>query len=367
MSLPLSGTLSMSEISVELSYPATQILSLGQEDARQLADVPAGVISISDFYGKSSVVGQGILWGNNTYKNVSLINTFSTETLVVGPDNSGGLYGTAFFADTSNAYTSTGWLVDATIKPYSTRVDRYSFSTSTFTRGVGAVPIPRALALGFSGTTYGYVIGGSANEPPTGTTENSVQTFNFSTSTGGNTTSSPTGVKFNQGIGQMTNGDYLVTIRGAGSLDLSYLNRMNTATSAWDGAVPLPTPAYVNSSSTGAVNSAIKGYTLGGRMTPSPSAAAATTSLEVDYATYSQNRIGMTTSLRNMAALSGSDAGYGFGGQAGFGPAPVNSLGQKAVKFQFYTGSVSSLSDIPVRWNGWLAYAMGSQPTSISF
>lgn len=360
MALPLSGTISMSEVSVELSYPASQILSLGQEDARALAQVPAGVISLSDFYGKTSVVGQGILWGNRSYQPVSLINTFSTETTVLGPDNSGGLYGTAFFADTSNAYTATGWLVDATIKPYSTRVDRYSFSTSTFTRGVGAVPTPRAVAMGFSGTTYGYVIGGTANEPPFGTSENNVQTFNFSTNTGGTTTSSPTLIRSDQGIGQMTNGDYLVTIRGAGTLDLNYLNRMNTSTSTWDGQQPLAAPSYLNSAGTAAVNSPIKGYTLGGRTAP-PTIRGATTSLEVDYATYSQNRIGLSAQLRNMAGLSdGENNGYGFGGQ--YGPTPP---GASRIRFQFYTGAITVLSNSPVTWGGTIG--LGNQPTSISF
>lgn len=89
MTLPLSGTISMSEIDVELSYPATQILSLGQTDARQLADVPAGVISLSDFYGKSNIVGAAYFMGGNidfpvntplTALSTATQFVFSTET-----------------------------------------------------------------------------------------------------------------------------------------------------------------------------------------------------------------------------------------------------------------------------------------------
>ena len=351
----------MSEISVELSYPATQILSLGQEDARQLADVPAGVISLSDFYGKTSVVGQGIMWGNDFYRPLTLLTSFDTETTVIGPDNTGGLCSTAFFADTSNAYTATGWTTDATVKPYLTRVDRYAFSTSTITRGVGALPTPRAAAAGFSGTTYGYAIGGSADEPPSGTTENNVQTFNFSTSTGGTTTSTPTGVKVGQGIAQMTNGEYLITIRGV-ILGLNVINRMQTSTSTWDGEQTILSPSYLNSSGTAAVNSTVKGYTLGGRTAP-PTIRGATTSLEIDYSTYTQNRIGLNNTLRTMSGLSGKDNGYGIGGQ--YGNVSPGGIGTR-IRFQYYTGAIAQLS-YTVDWRGGAASAYGNQPTSIAF
>lgn len=92
MALPLSGTLSMSEISVELSYPATQILSLGQEDARQLADVPAGVISISDFYGKSNIVGGAYFLGGIVAVPVNTAaNAITTVTQFVFATETGGV------------------------------------------------------------------------------------------------------------------------------------------------------------------------------------------------------------------------------------------------------------------------------------
>jgi len=54
MTLPSSGTINCSQIDLELGDSGTSIISLGDADARALAGVPSGSISMSDFYGKSS-------------------------------------------------------------------------------------------------------------------------------------------------------------------------------------------------------------------------------------------------------------------------------------------------------------------------
>ena len=59
MALPPSGPISMSQINTELSVPATTLISLNQANARALAQVPAGMISLSNFYGKSNISGAG--------------------------------------------------------------------------------------------------------------------------------------------------------------------------------------------------------------------------------------------------------------------------------------------------------------------
>lgn len=56
MTLPASGTISMSQINVELGRAATAALSLNDAAARALAGVPSGPIKMSDFYGKSNIV-----------------------------------------------------------------------------------------------------------------------------------------------------------------------------------------------------------------------------------------------------------------------------------------------------------------------
>lgn len=54
MALPSSGTISISQISVELGRASTATTSLGETASRTLAGVASGAISMSDFYGKSN-------------------------------------------------------------------------------------------------------------------------------------------------------------------------------------------------------------------------------------------------------------------------------------------------------------------------
>lgn len=55
MPLPSSGIISASDINEELGKSSTALLSLNASDIRDLADVPSGEISFSDFYGKSAI------------------------------------------------------------------------------------------------------------------------------------------------------------------------------------------------------------------------------------------------------------------------------------------------------------------------
>lgn len=55
MTLPASGTISMSNINTEMGRASNYQFSLNDSDVRALAGVPSGTISLSNFYGKSNI------------------------------------------------------------------------------------------------------------------------------------------------------------------------------------------------------------------------------------------------------------------------------------------------------------------------
>jgi hypothetical protein len=54
MTLQSSGSISLSDINVELGNSSTQIISLNDSSVRTLLNIPSGTISLSDAYGKSN-------------------------------------------------------------------------------------------------------------------------------------------------------------------------------------------------------------------------------------------------------------------------------------------------------------------------
>jgi hypothetical protein len=66
MTLQSSGSISLSDINVELRNSSTQIISLNDSSVRTLLNVPSGTISLSDAYGKSNRVQINYIISSNS-------------------------------------------------------------------------------------------------------------------------------------------------------------------------------------------------------------------------------------------------------------------------------------------------------------
>jgi hypothetical protein len=61
MTLPASGAISMSNINTELGRTSSASINLNDSTVRGLAGKPSGAISLSDFYGKSGIITNGLI------------------------------------------------------------------------------------------------------------------------------------------------------------------------------------------------------------------------------------------------------------------------------------------------------------------
>jgi hypothetical protein len=171
MPLPLSGQIDMSQINVELTFPATTLISLNQASARALAGIPAGMISLSDFYGKSTGVAKGFIWsfnGNyvagspaNGYSNFFDIYEcdFATEAVTLSPtSNPNTVWYSGLASTTDKAYSFGGMTTrPINVANSSNRIDTLTFATATVANSVATTVVPRAFGVcGYDTSTYIY-------------------------------------------------------------------------------------------------------------------------------------------------------------------------------------------------------------------
>lgn len=86
MTLQSSGAISINNINIELGSASGTTRSLGDTSSRNLAGVPSGAISLSNFYGKSNVQevifdNSGGAWGN--WQNQNLWNTLVSSGIAI--------------------------------------------------------------------------------------------------------------------------------------------------------------------------------------------------------------------------------------------------------------------------------------------
>lgn len=72
MTLPSSGTISLSQVDVELGGNGSSLIGLGDPNVRALANVPTGTIALSDLYGKSAA-SPPILTGLSSVSNTGAV------------------------------------------------------------------------------------------------------------------------------------------------------------------------------------------------------------------------------------------------------------------------------------------------------
>ena len=164
MALPLSGPISMSQINTELSLPATTLISLNQSTARSLAGVPAGMISLSNFYGKSNVSNVGFNASRTTptpgsvNPSICLYTNLSTQTgSPITAINRTGAQRT----NTTDATFYLGGITSNSITVANGGVGKFVYSTQTGTSTVGFIPVAIVGSGAIGGTeNEGYIAGG---------------------------------------------------------------------------------------------------------------------------------------------------------------------------------------------------------------
>ena len=141
MALPASGAISFNAVNTELKRTATQQLDINTADARSLAAVASGAISLSNFYGKA--------WWTYTTGTIGSCSGSSS-----GADFTGGSVAIGRNIKATSVYITLTYSWDGTgTTTYGAAIQGYEVSTSTwFDLGVIASEILRPATKTLSGT-----------------------------------------------------------------------------------------------------------------------------------------------------------------------------------------------------------------------
>lgn len=108
MTLPATGAISLSQVSVELGGAAGSVRSLGETAVRNLAGVPSGAISMSSLRGKSAYTPMTVV-GYDVYDNDLATGTQYTDnwypSVAVTAGGSGGFTYLWTFISNPNSFT----------------------------------------------------------------------------------------------------------------------------------------------------------------------------------------------------------------------------------------------------------------------
>lgn len=132
MALP-TGTISLSQVNVELGLSGTATVSLNDVDVRDLAGVASGAISLDDLRGKSAGPALGALYEGGYYiGNVDISGT--TYGILLAPKAFGQSSPDLYWKTTNTATTGTTSLVDGWTN--TNNMDNLDHPAAQYTRGL---------------------------------------------------------------------------------------------------------------------------------------------------------------------------------------------------------------------------------------
>lgn len=367
-------------INVELGRPATQVISLNEASVRALAQVPSGMISLSNFYGKSNITPAGYSLGARTpwpsYNNISSIYEFnlSTETGgnlgVVTPTG-----GQMFSMGNTDAKSIINNFAATLVPPnlFIINLSRWTFATKTFTAIAGSPSMRPQDQRGIGvrsrmqtpDTYYGVAPFTPATPPNALNSRVGFTKYNLSTESfvSFNTVIPPgqvTPVPTTENLFQSSRASFTAAKNysrgwqfggGAGTTSMFYPT--DTGFAYWNGPILLdmgaysPSPFTTNSNVVAAIQNAENGFTFGGYR-PAATGNVITTFM-------SRFAFGPQTATKDFQSVGVTRVGFSgwqtptngffFGGTNGINPivtppTPVSEIW----KYQFPNGSMGTIS-----------------------
>jgi len=311
MALPPSGPITMGMINTELGRPSTQVISLNEASVRALAQVPAGMISLSNFYGKSAA------------------GTLGWSLGFMGPapglNNNAGSY-------EWNMANDTGQAIPATTPTGALMTGNGNSSSKGFLKGGFATGAIQMWSFPFSTKTFVSI----ANAPYTGPASMS-RTLQYRSR-----------MQTETNYYNLANG----SLPGPAANSTQRYSKFNFSSEVYtviNQQYAVLSPAPSNDWATTQISwSAAKNYNKGYQGAASQFAMQMSYPTDTASATWGglsyQIGSGGLANFRPMAAIQNAENGYSYGGLEGVGGVPSVSMGKQVFSTGAWTRSYQSMN-----------------------